>query len=44
MPKYKINITPELSEIVAADSIEDAKKIVKAQIAKGAISPIYDQL
>tara|TARA_R100000278_G_scaffold29916_1_gene27490 strand:- start:668 stop:3973 length:3306 start_codon:yes stop_codon:yes gene_type:complete len=44
MPKYKINITPELSEIVEADSIEDAKKIVKAQIAKGAISPIYDQL
>ena len=44
MPKYKINITPELSEIVEADSIEDAKKIVKAQIAKGAISPIYDKL
>ena len=28
MPKYKINITPDLSEIVEADSIEDAKKIV----------------
>ena len=44
MPKYKINITPELSEIVEANSLDDARKIVKAQIAKGAISPIYDQL
>ena len=44
MPKYKINITPEVSQIVEANNIEDARKIVKAEIAKGVISPVYDEL
>jgi hypothetical protein len=44
MPKYKINITPEVSQIVEANNIDDARKIVKAEIAKGVISPVYDEL
>ena len=44
MPRYKINITPEVSQIVEANNIDDARKIVKAEIAKGVISPVYDEL
>ena len=44
MPRYKINITPEVSQIVEANNIDDARKILKAEIAKGVISPVYDEL
>ena len=44
MPKYKINISPSVYQIVDANNEEEAVKIVKAEIAKGAVSPIYDKL
>ena len=44
MQKYKVNIAEGVSEIVEAENPEEARKKVKAQIAKGAISPFYDKL
>ena len=44
MPKYRVNISEGVSEIVDADTEDEAKKKVKASIATGAISPFYDKL
>jgi len=44
MQKYKVNIAEGVSEIVEAENPEEARQKVKAQIAKGAISPFYDKL
>jgi hypothetical protein len=44
MPKYKINISEDVFEFVEADSVEEARKKVKATIATGAVSPFYDKL
>ena len=44
MPKYRVNISEGVSEIVDADTEDEAKKKVKAIIATGATSPFYDKL
>jgi len=44
MPKFKVNITDGVSEIVEANTPEEARKKVKAIIAQGAMSPFYDEL
>ena len=44
MPRYRVNISEGVSEIVDADTEEEAKKKVKAIIATGAVSPFYDKL
>jgi hypothetical protein len=44
MPRYRVNISEGVSEIVDADTEDEAKKKVKAIIATGATSPFYDKL
>ena len=44
MQKYKVNIAEGVSQVVEARNPEEARQKVKAQIAKGAISPFYDKL
>ena len=44
MQKFRINIAEGVSQIVEAENPEEARQKVKAQIAKGAISPFYDKL
>ena len=44
MQRYKVNIAEGVSEVVEAENPEEARQKVKAQIAKGAISPFYDKL
>ena len=44
MQKFRINIAEGVSQVVEAENPEEARQKVKAQIAKGAISPFYDKL
>ena len=44
MPRFKVNISEGVSEIVDANNEEEARKKVKAIIAQGAMSPFYDEL
>ena len=44
MPKFKVNISEGVSEIVEAQTEDEARKKVKAIIAQGAMSPFYDEL
>jgi hypothetical protein len=44
MPKFRVNIGPGLSQIVEAQTADDARKIVKAEIAKGALASTYDKV
>jgi len=44
MPLYEVEITPGVFQDVEANNPSDARKIIKAQIAKGVVSPIYDEL
>tara|TARA_R100000654_G_scaffold17285_5_gene36275 strand:- start:273 stop:3533 length:3261 start_codon:yes stop_codon:yes gene_type:complete len=44
MPLYEVEIAPGVYEDVEAANPEDARKIVKAQIAKGVLSPVYDDI
>ena len=44
MPKFKVNISEGVSEVVEANNEEEARKKVKALIAQGALSPFYDEL
>ena len=44
MPRFKVNISEGVSEIVEANTAEEARKKVKAIIAQGAMSPFYDEL
>ena len=44
MPRYKVNISEGVFDFVEAESPDEARKKVKAEIAKGAISPFYDKL
>ena len=44
MPRYRVNISEGVSEIVDADTEDEAKKKVKSIIATGATSPFYDKL
>ena len=44
MPVYEVEVAPGLTETVEANNASDARKIVKGRIAKGVVSPIYDEL
>ena len=44
MPLYEVEIAPGVYEDVEAANPDDARKIVKAQIVKGALSPVYDEM
>ena len=44
MQTYKINISPTVSNVVEANSLEEAIKKTKAEIAKGSLSKLYDDL
>ena len=44
MPLYEVEISPGVYEDVEAANPDDARKIVKAQIAKGVLSPVYDDI
>ena len=44
MPRFKVNISEGVSEVVDANNEEEARKKVKAIIAQGAMSPFYDEL
>ena len=44
MPLYEVEISPGVFQDVEAPSPDAARKIVRAQIVKGAISPVYDDL
>ncbi len=44
MPKFRVNIGPGLSQIVEAQTADDARKMVKADIAKGTLAVDYDKI
>ncbi len=44
MPRFRVNISPGVSHIVDAQTEEEARKKTAAEIAKGAVSPFYDEL
>ena len=44
MPRFRVAIAPGVSHIVDAATEDVAKKKTKAEIAKGAVSPFYDDL
>ena len=44
MPLYEVEIAPGVYEDVEAANPDDARKIVKANIAKGVLSPVYDDM
>jgi hypothetical protein len=44
MQKFKVNISEGVSQIVEAENENEARQKVKAEIAKGAVSPFYDKL
>mgnify|MGYP003109900117 CR=1 FL=1 len=44
MPVFEVEVAPGLIETVEANNASDARKIVKGRIAKGVVSPIYDEL
>ena len=44
MQRFKVNISPGVSQVVEAENSAEARQKVKAQIAKGAMSPFYDKL
>lgn len=44
MPKFRVNIAPGVSHVIEAKNEDEARKKTRAEIAKGAVSPFYDQL
>jgi len=44
MPRFRVNIAPGVSQIMDAQTEDEARKKVRAEIAKGAVSPFYDEL
>ena len=44
MPRFRVNIAPGVSHIVDAQTEDEARKKTAAEIAKGAVSPFYDEL
>ncbi len=44
MPRFRVNIAPGVSQIVDAATEDDARKIIKSEIAKGTVSPFFDEL
>ena len=44
MPRFRVNIAPGVAHVVDAATEDDARKIVSAEIAKGSVSPFFDEL
>jgi len=44
MPKFRVNIAPGVSHVIEAKNEDEARKKTRAEIAKGAVSPFYDDL
>jgi len=44
MPKFRVNIAPGVSHVIEARNEDEARKKTRAEIAKGAVSPFYDEL
>ena len=44
MPAYRVEIAPGVFESVEAANPSDARKLVKAQIMKGALNPVINDL
>ena len=44
MPKFRVNIAPGVSHVIEAKNEDEARKKTRAEIAKGAVSPFYDEL
>ena len=44
MPLYEVEISPGVYQDIEAPTPDAARKIVRAQIVKGALSPVYDDL
>lgn len=44
MPKFRVNIAPGVSHVIEAKNADEARKKTRAEIAKGAVSPFYDEL
>ena len=44
MPRFRVNIAPGVSQIMDAQTEDEARKKVRAEMAKGAVSPFYDEL
>lgn len=44
MPRFRVAIAPGVSHLIDADNEDEAKKKTRAEIAKGAVSPFYDEL
>ncbi len=44
MPRFRVLIAPGVTHIIDAATEEEAQKKTRAEIAKGAVSPFYDEL
>ena len=44
MPRFRVNIAPGVSQLIDASNEDEARKKARAEIAKGAVSPFYDEL
>ena len=44
MPRFRVAIAPGVAHIIDAANEDEARKKTKAEIAKGAVSPFYDEL
>jgi len=44
MPRFRVNIAPGVAHIVDAANEDEARKKTSAEIAKGTVSPFYDEL
>ena len=44
MPRYRVLIAPGVTHLIDAATEEEAKKKTRAEIAKGAVSPFYDDI
>ena len=44
MARFRVVIAPGVAHIIDAANEDEARKKTKAEIAKGAVSPFYDEL
>jgi len=44
MPRYRVLIAPGVTHLIDAATEEEAKKKTRAEIAKGSVSPFYDDI
>ena len=44
MPTFRVGIAPGVTHVIDALNEDEARKKTRAEIAKGAVSPFYDDL